>query len=271
MNRESESFNPGLNLEKEEEEKENLEKLKQLSKEVAENLRNEDIPVDDNCRIDIDAFNGVYPSEILKKDKELVKNLERKWNDSDEKEEKERKNGDQLEVLKTVIFHKFLKSDFITARASCYDDYNNKVDNIILEKGTGNLVCALDEVSLTSGPRFQEKTEEILNRNKKENGGKLKYGLKLEEDKLKLGQVDTLPIFYLALSKNYLKKGLSEMSPLLEEKSNYEKKLFEYFIASLDSQIKRFKLEPDLNPELKNHLKTFEAAVKKFEDKNNNF
>ncbi len=271
MFRNRERYDPSIKIENEEEDAINLEKLKGLSKEVAENLRNENIPVDDECRIDINAFGDVYSAEVLKKDKELIERQEKDWyGSSSEKENKERKTGDQLEVLKTVIFHKFLKSDFITARASNYDDYNNKVDNIILERKTGNLVCALDEVSLTSGQRFEEKSEKILNRNKKENGSRLKYGLKLEENKLKLGQADTLPIFYLALSKKYLKEGLNKMSPSLEETSSYEKKLFEYFIASLDSQIKRLKLEPDLNPELKDHIKAFETAIEKFEDKNDN-
>jgi hypothetical protein len=71
-------------------------------------------------------------------------------------------DGERFEVLKTIVFYKFLNEKFIIVRTSSYDDVQNHVDNLIVEKETGNIVCAFYEVSAISGPEFIKKQERFL-------------------------------------------------------------------------------------------------------------
>ncbi len=88
----------------------------------------------------------------FKKDKKKVKELEKKWH----KEEKEKNFGELWEKAKTVILNKIIGTEFIVVRASKHDDYENGVDNIIINKETGNVVCAFDEVSAEEGTEKEE-------------------------------------------------------------------------------------------------------------------
>jgi len=258
-------------LDKKDEEEKTEKNLIIFIEKIGERLKKEGVPLNKEARIDMDAFSKIYSQKEIEKDKELIKDREKKWQEKENKEEIKR-TGEKLEMLKTAIFSKFLAKDFIVVRTSRYDDIYNGVDNLILEKETGNTVCAFDEVGETSGPRYQEKIEKILLKNKR-NGGELKYGLKLEKDEesektLKLGKLEKIPIFYLALNKKYIDEGLKNLVPDFEIKSDYEKKLFDYFLSALNVQISHLNLEKDLDPVLKKRLSYFQKSLERFEKKN---
>jgi hypothetical protein len=238
---------------------ESAEKLKNLEKQISERLNAEGVPVDDDCRIRMDVFNGVYPAEHIKEDIKLTEAREKKY-----KIGNEGSDGENFEVLKTIIFNKFLGNDFIVARASLFDDFINRVDNVILDKKTGNLVCALDEVADISGSEFEKKKGEVLNRNMKENENMLKYGLRMENGKIAPARAEHFPLFYLALPHNHIREAVNKIAPSLEEKSEYEKDLFSYFLASINLQIKTLKLYPHLGKPLKTSISLFENASQKF-------
>lgn len=260
-------------LEEEKQIEPKIEEVKHFLGEIAEKLRKEEIPVGDDCRVDMEAFEGVYPQAAIREDMEIVKGWQEQW-DKEEfgdlpkeeiEKEKLKNKGEQFEMLKTAILYKFLGGEFIVTRTSRFDDIKNKVDNIVLEKETGNLVCALDEVGDIAGEIFEEKQAQVLERNRKEKGGRLKYGIKSEKGKLVMGEVENLPVFYFALPSEYIREGLKNLTPSFEEKSEYEEKLFTYFVASINSQIKSLHLEPYLDPTLKKHLDHFEKSIQKFE------
>lgn len=257
------------------EKEKNIEKLKILVESLAEKMRGEGVPVTKDCRIDMDGFKEVYPLKFLDRDKEEIKNREAEWlselsklpSGEREKAKKNKEKADQLEMLKTVIFAKFLGEEYLSVRTSLYDDYVNHADNVILEKKTGNLACALDEVGDMEGPTYEKKTKDVLGRNIYRKGVSLKYGLKFEQGKLRLGKTEKAPIFYLALKDLFIEKGIRELTSL-EKKSDFEKKLFEYFIISLGQQINRLyqleRLGEKLDPFLKERLKQFEKTLEKF-------
>lgn len=267
---------------REEEKKEEEKKFKELLefiKQIAERLRKEGVPVTDDCRIDMETYNTVYDQEIIEKDRKYVEEFKKKWfPDLSEKEIREKKLktiGEKLEILKTTIFSKFLGEEFIVVRTSVYDDIANKIDNIILGKKTGNIVCALDEVGEAFGERYEEKKIKVLERNKK-GGGCLKYGLRVEKNKenqpkLILGKIDSIPIFYLVLPEKYIEEGIKKFIPSFDKKSDYEENLFKYFVRLLLSQIGYFKLERDLKPTLKtlkDQLDHFEDTLQRFGNAN---
>ena len=269
MPRNPEKFEPGIRhetereFEKELEKKETrgVEKLEVFLREASSELKENGFPVEEDCRINMDAFETKYSPETIENDKERIKLKEESWLTGKEKAER---SGEKLEMLKTATFHKFLKKDFFVLRSSIYDDVRNKIDNVIVEKDTGNLVCAFDEVADTTGPRFEEKKEKVLERNSK-GGGFLKYGLKIEEGKVVLSSEKNIPIFYLPLSDNDVREGIEKFTPS-SEKSEYEKKIIGHFLSLIDSQIftLRQKVFP-LNHNLRRRLDHFEKKLKEIE------
>ncbi len=249
-------------MESAEEREKNAEKLRNLEKQISERLNVEGVPVDDTCRIRMDNFDGIYPAEHIRKDRELAEKRERKYKEG--KTENMKSDGEQLEALKTIVFNKFMGKDFIVARTSFYDDIINRVDNVILDKNTGNLVCALDEVASVSGKEFENKKGEVLDRNKRENENMLKYGLHMEDGKIRPASADHFPLFYLALPSDRIKAAVNKLGLSLEEKTDYEAKLFSYFVSSIDTQIKTLKLYPHLDNALKQSIFVFEDSLKKF-------
>ena len=231
------------------------EKIKKILELVREKLISEGVPTDENCRIQMEAFEGIYPKEEILDDKIHLKRIEKKWQERNEPEEKIDKEGEQLEILKTALFNKFLGKKALIVRTSLYDDVTNHVDNLMIDKETGKTLCAFDEVGTNIGPIFTEKMVKVLKINTEERGAKLKYGLKLEkgmnnENKIKLGRRDNLPIFYLALPSLQIKEAIKNAEPSLEKFSDYEKKVFEYFYFSLISQVKALNLEKNLSEEI---------------------
>jgi len=260
--------NPERALERKEEEEVRAKKVRSLIEGIAERLAEEGIPVTEDCRIDTSAFLGVYSQETIQKDEEEVKKAERKWykgaSPEEIKKKKEMETGEQFEKLKTVVFDNSLGGDFLVVRASSYDDIKNGVDNVILERKTGNLVCAFDEVGETSGEAYERKRQKITERNEMENGGRLKYGIgTTEEGNLILTEVKNLPIFYLALPKEFIKKGIDNLSDKGEQ-GEFEKKLFlNVFCASLERQLKELLGKRKLNPQLKKRALRFREVLDK--------
>ena len=233
------------------------EKIKKILELVREKLISEGVPADENCRIQMDApgFEGVYPKEEILDDKIRLKRIEKKWQEGNEPTEKIDKEGEQLEILKTALFNKFLGKKVLIVRTSLYDDVINHVDNLMIDKETGKTLCAFDEVGTNAGSLFTEKMTKVLKINTEGRGVKLKYGLKLEkeinnENKIKLGGRDNLPIFYLALPSLQIKEAIKNAEPSLEKFSDYEKKVFEYFYFSIISQVKALNLEKNLSEEI---------------------
>jgi hypothetical protein len=231
--------------------KEEAKKLKKLLGNIREFLERQGIPVDQNCRIDMGTFQDVYGAEV-EDDVKHIKEIKRGT------EESLLTDGERFEVLKTIVFHKFLNEKFIIVRASFYDDVFNHVDNLIVEKETGNIVCAFDEVSAISGPEFIKKQERFLRNNIK--GAKVKYGILSTKDGLIKGKIENIPIFYLALPPEHINEGIRNIASL-EEISDYEEKIWSYFVTTLQSQIARLKLE-NLNEILMRRLLEFEKNIK---------
>lgn len=257
-----EKFNP---LEELESREKNAEKLKELLKGMAEDFNKNDIPVDEECRIYTKAFRGIYSDDELERDDTEIKRLKEifakekglsveKW-----EKKKDLSDGDQLEMLKTIIFHRNLGDDFIVIRASNFDDIKGGVDNVIVNKKTGNVICAFDEGSPRRGSKHEEKQKEILERDKK-GGANLKYGLTFKEgeEKPHLKKLTGLPIFLLALHPSEIQKGIENLgNPVVEEV------LFKVFITEIDTQIKKMEEKSsNIHPKLQAQWGDFREFIK---------
>lgn len=249
-----ENLSPLEGYEKEQEEK--LAKLQAVLKATREKLNFEKIPATDDCRIDMEAFEGVYSREEIEKDKSTIKKWEGEWKEKELYKNMELlKEGNQLEVLKTFIFNKFAGDKLAVVRASRYDDIMGGVDNIMINKNTGKTICAFDEVGDVKGDKYQEKKSKILEKNKR-GGAILKYGLKLnkEEAELKRSPREKLPIFFLALPSEVINESIKNLKPSFEEKSDYEKKIFDYFSNCIKEQTSFLNLSSETSKEILENL-----------------
>jgi len=188
-------------------------------KTSAERLRGEGIPLTTkgDVRIDMMAFGkSIYSGEVIAQDQRYVAMTKKQWQDErarlGQKEEddsdKKLHQGERLEMLKTALFQKYLGQDFIVVRSSEYDDVVGGVDNVIVDRRSGNLVCAFDEVGEDGGPVFEKKKNRVMVKNEL-GGARLKYGFSVREGQIIiLGPIDNIPIFYLAMSPDKIEAVL---------------------------------------------------------------
>lgn len=207
--------------------------IEAMLKKLAESLREEGYPIRDDCRIDMLPYAQAkaFSPAIVKKDMEEITDIQKQWEQTGENESL--KIGKKFEVLKTILFNKVLGKNFIAVRSSLYDDIKNKVDNVILNKKTGDIICAFDEVADTLGSRYEEKVQNVLKRNR--SGIYLKYGFRITEEGIVLTPLQKIPIFYLALPENKIQAWIKSLTSL-EEVSDFERKLWIYFCECIKKQ-----------------------------------
>jgi hypothetical protein len=239
---------------------EGMKKLTAYLETMAESMRGEGIPVKNDCRVDMDAFKDLHSPQDLAAEKQRLLKIQKELAEKDDYQEN---FGEKLEMLKTAVFNKFLGQKFIVARTNLADDIDRGVDNIILEKQTGNVVCAFDEVADIVGKTYQDKTAKILGKNVESAGASLKYGLGIDKKTKKVipQSVQNIPIFYLALPGQYVKNAIQQFKP--EVKSEQESKLLLYFLSSLQTQIKALDLRMlSVHPEVRTKIEKFDLALK---------
>jgi hypothetical protein len=157
--------------------------------------------------------------------------------------------GKKFELLAYSILCKFLQNtEYIAVRSSFYDDRRNGVDILLLEKGTGNVVCFLDAVA--GEERYKEKLSKVEKINYEQNGAKIKYGIEIirtENNKLKpiLRNLEKIPIFVLPLKEE--KEKIRAFLPLKEGKMVEPKEI--EWVKTIEEQLKeaKEKLHPSLN------------------------
>ena len=126
----------------------NVAKLEQFLKETADRYRTEGVPLGDDGRIDISQYKELYSGVAHDLDSDRREQQEKlaDLSISEAQEKRFSTKGEQLEMLACAILAKNLGEEFIVVRASRHDDRFSNVDTIILDKQTGDLVCAFDEV-----------------------------------------------------------------------------------------------------------------------------
>jgi hypothetical protein len=168
--------------------------------------------------------------------------------------------GTKFEMLKTAIMHKHTEGRFIVVRSSFYDDNENGVDNVLVDTVSGHTVCAFDEISNSTfrSGEVAKKASQVLGKNfgaytdmvndatfgvqehSGEKGAKLKYGIKLHNGELKCEEMSNLPIFILSLDYDHLDEGIRTFVNG-KGKGLYETELFNFFLKTLENQIKILK------------------------------
>ena len=160
----------------------------------------------------------------------------------------ENKNKDTNALVEraiTGVLHNILKSEFLVMRSCVYDDYFNGFDNVIVNKETGDVICAFDEVHDEEDKRYQAKKLEKIKKISQRGGATLKYGVTFKKDestgekKLIKKTIKNIPVFYLSLSNSELNGLLSGMNFDIDGKASREElAVFDKLLLSLDEQAK---------------------------------
>lgn len=212
------------------------EKLKNIARENSLESQKEGIPTEEEHRMNMDKFVGFYTKDEVERDKREIERLEKKFKEEPGVNAEDLEIGEKRELLADAILHKFLKKDFIVARTSRYDDLKNHIDHLIIDRKTGETICAFDE----GGP-----TKEALDVNM-EGGAKIKYGLNSTKGKVSRARLEKIPIFSLALGRESIKEAAKELNPDPNRISEMEKKLFEFYLDQIKKQIKEYGKERNI-------------------------
>lgn len=198
-------------------------------------------------------------------DQKFISDIETNWATLERKTVEEwRKSKDRnpstiAELAITLVLHKLLGNRFIVARASTFDDYKHHVDNVLIDKETGAVVCGFDEVLGFTGDDGGEKKDKKIKENLSRGGTSLKYGATIVDGKVERKSLENIPTFFLSLSKEELNTLLADL------KSNKlptetEKKIVLKMIASLENQYDEAK-KIAVNNNLNKNLDKFAASL----------
>lgn len=178
--------------------------------------------------------------------------------------DKEMNKSSLAETGITLLLDKALHEDFVVCKSSKYDDYKHGVDNIILDKETGNIVCGFDDVLGHRGDDGGEKKKDKIRKIMDKGGVSLKQGLSFKDDgSLETKDLHKLPAFYLAISKEDLELLLKNMNNEDEDQiSETEKNLLLKFVSSMEEQLDSFKVSR-LDTKLQTNILEFEKSLTK--------
>ncbi len=194
------------------------------------------------------------------------------------KNERKLERNALLEMALTSVFHKILKDRFLVVRSHPHDDFLNGADNVIVDKRTGDVVCAFDEVHDTKeGNRLNDKKEKIKKK-AREGGAEIKYGITYENGKLVKKKIQHVPTFYLGVDPKEFNTLLSNMNYDLSQAPDItELRIFDMLIDSLEKQIDMLEKEVAFSQndrseraknkkKVENKLRGFKSSLKVMKD-----
>jgi hypothetical protein len=250
--------------------------------------------VDESLHINPSAFtreqSGMYEQGDISNDEETVNALDRLNSAADNpstqkfyqdtygistvegivakhRENKEVSKSNQAEMAITALMYKVLKERFLVVRTSMFDDYKNGIDNLILDKETGAIICAFDEVLENDGDRNRGASKKIekIKKSAVLGGTRAKYGVSLTNKKIVRAPARNIPVFYLALESKDLAKltndlydGRYNTDP--KATTEMEQKIFAHLVESISEQKKMLEALA-LPPVMKEKLKEFESSL----------
>jgi len=141
-----------------------------------------------------------------------------------------------VEMLITVLFHKVLKKDYLMVRSSRFDDLRHGIDNVLINKQTGQVVCTLDDVHDTYGVFEKNKKSKTIEA-AKYGGAKIKYGFTYEDGTLVKRQMKNIPTFFMSMSIDDFKEAFNIVDfKNLDNPSDAELLLFNKLLSCFEGQ-----------------------------------
>jgi len=140
--------------------------------------------------------------------------------------------GSQAEVAIPLALAEALGDRYLVVRTSEYDDFEAGVDHLIIDRQTGLVVCAIDEV-VESG-RTVEKQERSAAKLRR-GGSSVKYGLKDVNGQLVKGRLNHLATFIMPIEKQNISGCLKELAE--GQTGTFSRQVVANIVASMESQL----------------------------------
>lgn len=245
-----------------------------ISRELKEKFGAEKL-ISSDCSIRMEPFKAL-DAEQVSKDREFIKEREKEWsgiktteedgeqlNPEEKKridvlndklvrewlERKKKEKSKQLEMVVTILLHKAFGDKYVVVRSSRYDDYAGGVDNVIVNKQTGAIICAVDDLRENErSDRRAEKDKEVLKKTRA-GGAELAYGFTFKDGKIERKTMKNLPVFCLGLDET----EYDEIINAIEYKSgesngiNFtERKILDKILASIREQRDALLTDPEV-------------------------
>lgn len=189
---------------------------------------------------------------------------EQKQTLEDWQKNKDKSRSTIAEMAITLVLHRLLGNRFIVARASKFDDYTHGIDNILIDKETGSIVCGFDDVLGYNGDDGGDKKSKRVNESLLRGGSFLDYGATIEKGKVLRKDFRNIPTFFVSISKDELDIILSDLEKNTESTEN-EKRLISKIVNSLEKQKKEadsMAIMVSLRNNLNNFTKSLEVIKK---------
>lgn len=243
--------------------------LKETLSKIAEK-KNLDFPgfLDNDNRISIEGNDSESDKKLVSVQKEAFR-IDAGKTLEDWQKDTEKNASNLTEMALTVLLQKYLGADFIIARSSEYDDYNNGVDQVIIYKPTGEVVCGFDEVIGKNGNDGGEKKKEKLENIMARGGARIKYGAKLENGHLVRAEIKNVPAFFIGINKIELGRLLESLKSNPEKNGEVEKEIFSKLLASLENQAAGQDMNDNLRIKTDSMLEKFRGAINNKDISNN--
>ncbi len=167
------------------------------------------------------------------------------------------------ELAITVFLNKIIGDRFIVVRSSKYDDYEHGVDNVLVDKKTGFVVCGFDQVLGIGNDDGSSKKREKVEKINQKGGAKLEYGIKLDENqKIQITKMKNIPAFFLGLTKDDLISLVKNMTES-KDSAGLDKSILNKIWRSLKEQEGNIKnlLKNGENLDLLSNIKKFEELL----------
>ncbi len=241
-----------------------------------------------NTRRYITKNGGPFKKEDVKKDERLKNSLMQEWAsdfydleadaevEEIEKATEEYRSlkklgyGEKLEKLLFINLNRMLAPDYFVMHSSQYDDTANGVDFVIVEAKTGIVACGFDGVyDERGGERYKTKIKKLRKKAEK-NGASIKYGFKFQDGKMIKQSLHGLPNLFLNMNLEDIKRMEKEMNFMCgddHEPSEFENKIFDKLLVSLEDQIDSFKANKKIGLKVRENLSVFERVINDVKNK----
>jgi hypothetical protein len=166
------------------------------------------------------------------------------------------RSGNLAEVAATMLLHRGLREQFLVVRTAAYDDLKHGLDTMVVNKETGEVICAFDEVmGGENDPRVKEK--QLRQQEAIERGGvDLDYGFTLSESKMIKRSFKNVPVFRLRLGRVEVNAALSECDTT-EGLGPLGGQMLDGLLNELETQTNEYLASPKLQPAMREKLEQY--------------
>jgi hypothetical protein len=251
-----------------------IKKIEDFISRSASEIEKDGMLIDpETGRLNPMGYSSVYTADEIARDNEKVEERKSKWETGVDKRVLQ---GERLELLKTAIFQKHMSNKFIVVRSSEYDDIFNNIDNVILNKQTGEVVCAIDD--FCDNPMGRKGLDLSVKKTRTEQfnqhgTAKLKYSLGIDNSTgqkrpVARGEELKIPVFYLSISPEDLEAYIRTFDTTGDSAGHSEINLLKIFISQLTTQIFEFGLPTKkTDPDVKGKALRFLDEIRPYLDK----